>query len=89
MVESKNRVFYDAPQTQRKDDRTGRVLNDGSATVDDLIADAVERGTDIRPVTLRASCYLLETSALRRVLHMQRVEFIYIESTGIPVTPPQ
>jgi hypothetical protein len=90
MSENKNKVYvelYDAPLTPRKDDRMGRVLSNGSATIDDLIADAVERGTDISPVILRASYDLLKTSALRRVLRMQRVEFglgtNYVESTGI------
>jgi hypothetical protein len=90
MPENKNKVYvelYDAPLTQRKDDRIGRVLNNGSASIDDLIADAVSRGTDISPVILRASYDLLKTSALRRVLRMQRVDFglgiIYTESTGI------
>jgi hypothetical protein len=90
MAENKNRVYvelYDAPLTQRKDDHIGRVLNNGSANIDDLVADAVERGTDISPVTLRASYDLLKTSALSRVLRMQRVEFglgiVYVEPTGI------
>jgi hypothetical protein len=89
MAENKNKVYvelYDAPMTERKDDRIGRVLSNGSATVDDLIADAVERGTDISPITLRASYDLLKTSALNRVLRMQRVAFglgiIYTEPTG-------
>jgi hypothetical protein len=90
MAENKNRVYvelYDAQLTQRKDDRTGRVLSNGSANIDDLIADAVERGTDISPITLRASYDLLKTSALQRTLRAQRVEFgigiTHVESTGI------
>jgi hypothetical protein len=89
MAENKNKVYvelYDAPLTQRKDDRIGRVLSNGSANVDDLIADAVDRGTDISPVILRASYDLLKTSALQRALRAQRVEFglgiTYVESTG-------
>jgi hypothetical protein len=89
MAENKNKVhveLYDAYLTQRKDDRIGRVLSTGSAGIDDLIADAVERGTDISPVILRASYDLLKTSALRRILRMQRVEFglgtNYVESNG-------
>ncbi|MDR1331584.1 MAG: DUF4469 domain-containing protein [Tannerella sp.] len=89
MPESKNKVYvelYDAPLTKREDDRIGRVLNNGSATVDDLIADAIERGTDLNPVTLRAAYNLLKSAALNRALRAQRVEFglgiTYIESTG-------
>jgi hypothetical protein len=89
MAENKNRVYvdlYDVPVTTRKDDRMGRVKNTGSAGIDDLIADTVERGTDISPVTLRASYDLLKTAALHRTLRAQRVEFglgiTYIEPTG-------
>jgi hypothetical protein len=35
--------LYDAPLTGRKDDRIGRVLSTGSATVDDLIGDNISR----------------------------------------------
>jgi hypothetical protein len=90
MAENKDKVkveLYDAPMTQRKDDRIGRVVNNGSAGINDLIADAVERGTDVNPVTLLASYNLLKTAALHRVLRAQRVEFglgiTYIEPTGI------
>jgi hypothetical protein len=89
MTENKNKVYvelYDASLTQRKDDRIGRVLNNGSAPIDDLIADAIDRGTDISPVTLRAAYDLLKTAALHRALRAQRVEFglgiTYVESTG-------
>jgi hypothetical protein len=90
MADNKNKVYielYDAPLTQRKDDRTGRVLSTGSASVDDLINDAVSRGTDINPDTLRASYNLLKTCALGRIGRSQRVEFglgiTYIEPTGV------
>jgi hypothetical protein len=90
MAENKNKVYvdlYDALLTHRKDDRTGRVLSSGSAAIDDLIADTVERGTDLSPVTLQASYDLLKTAALHRTLRGQRVEFglgiTYLESTGI------
>jgi hypothetical protein len=89
MAENKTRVYielYDNPLTERKDDRTGRVLNTGSASVDDLINEAVSRGTDISPVILRASYDLLKTTALERVHRAQRVEFglgvYYIEPVG-------
>jgi hypothetical protein len=89
MAENKTRVYvelYDNPLTEKKDDRTGRVLNTGSASVNDLINDAISRGTDISPVTLQASYSLLKTMALERVRHAQRVEFglgiFYIEPTG-------
>ncbi|MDR1221351.1 MAG: DUF4469 domain-containing protein [Tannerella sp.] len=79
--------LYDASLTQRKDDRIGRIVSNGSAGINDLIADAVERGTDISPVTLLASYDLLKGTAMQRALRGQRVEFglgiTYIESTGI------
>ena len=78
MAETHEKVYvelYDAPITQRKDDRTGRVLSTGSASVDDLINDSVARGTDISPITLRASYELLKGAALKRVLRGQRVDF--------------
>jgi hypothetical protein len=90
MAENKNKVMvelYDASLTQRKDDRIGRVVSNGSAGINDLIADAVERGTDLSPVTLLASYDLLKGTAMQRALRGQRVEFglgiTYIESTGI------
>jgi hypothetical protein len=64
----------------------GRILNTGSANIDDLIADTVDRGTDISPVTLRAAYDLLKGAALQRALRAQRVEFglgiTYVEPTG-------
>jgi hypothetical protein len=78
MAETNERVYvelYDAPITPKKDDRTGRVLSTGTASVDDLINDSVERGTDISPVTMRAVYELLKGAALKRVLRGQRVEF--------------
>lgn len=90
MAENKNKVYvelYDAPLTQRKDDRTGRVLSTGSAAIDDLIGDAVSRGTDISPEILRASYNLLETCALDRIRRSQRVAFglgiFYTEPAGV------
>ena len=90
MAENKNKVYvelYDAPLTQRKDDRTGRVLSTGSAAIDDLIGDAVSRGTDISPEILLASYNLLETCALDRIRRSQRVAFglgiFYTEPAGV------
>jgi hypothetical protein len=90
MADNKNRVYvelYDSPLTPRKDDRIGRVLSSGSASINDLIDDAVSRGSDINPTTLRASYDLLKTAAMSRALRAQRVEFglgvFYLESTGI------
>jgi len=90
MAENKNKVYvelYDAPLTQRKDDRIGRVLSTGTATVDDLIDDNISRGTDINPATFRAVYNLLKGAALNRLMRAQRVDFglgvFYLESTGI------
>jgi hypothetical protein len=58
MADNKNRVYvelYDSPLTPRKDDRIGHVLSSGSASINDLIDDAVSRGSDINPTTLRTS----------------------------------
>jgi hypothetical protein len=87
MAESKNKVYielYDAPLTQRKDDRVGRVLSNGTVTVEDLIKDAIERGTDISPEILRAAHNLLKSCALNRIGRSQRVEF----GLGIHYTEP-
>jgi hypothetical protein len=90
MAENKDKVYvelYNTSLTERKDDRIGRILNGGSADINDLIADALDRGTDINPATLLASYNLLKTAALHRTLRAQRVEFglgiTYIESTGV------
>jgi hypothetical protein len=90
MADNKNRVYvelYDSPLTPRKDDRIGRVLSSGSASINDLIDDAVSRGSDINPTTLKASYDLLKAAAMSRTLRAQRVEFglgvFYLESTGI------
>ena len=90
MAETNEKVYvelYDTPITPKKDDRTGRVLSTGTASVDDLINDSVARGTDISPVTLRASYDLLKSAALKRVLRGQRVEFgmgvFHMEVSGL------
>jgi hypothetical protein len=89
MTENKNKVYvelYDAPLTPRKDDRTGRVLSTGSATIDDLVNDARSRGTDISSEILLASYNLLKTCALDRIRRSQRVAFglgiFYTEPVG-------
>ncbi|MDR1454768.1 MAG: DUF4469 domain-containing protein [Tannerella sp.] len=90
MAENKPRVYvelYDTPLTERVDDRTGRVLNTGSASIDDLIADALSRGTDLSSVTLRASYDLLKHCAQERFRRAQRVDFglgiFYLEPAGV------
>jgi hypothetical protein len=89
MAENKNKVYvelYDSPLTPRKDDRIGHILSNGSASINDLIDDAVSRGTDVNPTTLKASYDLLKTAAMSRALRAQRVDFglgiFYLESTG-------
>jgi hypothetical protein len=88
--DSTDRVFvelYDAPLTDRPDDRTGRVVTSAFAAIDDLVNDAVIGRTDLNPVTLRAAYDLLHECALRRILRGDRVEFglgiIHLECNGI------
>jgi hypothetical protein len=78
--------LYDSQLTPRKDDRTGRVLNGGSAAVDDLIGDVKDNNSEINPIILRASYDVIKSAAMSRILLGQRVEFglgvFYLESAG-------
>ncbi|MDR2119444.1 MAG: DUF4469 domain-containing protein [Tannerella sp.] len=67
--------LYDLLITARKDDRCGRVVFTGSLKVDDLIAIAVTRRTDINAVTLKASYEILKEIALEEVCNSKQVEF--------------
>ncbi|MDR2681018.1 MAG: hypothetical protein LBC47_09440 [Tannerella sp.] len=61
--------------TARKDDRFGRVVSSGSMNVDDLIAIAVTRRSDINAVTMKASYEILKELALEGVCNTKQVEF--------------
>jgi hypothetical protein len=67
--------LYDLLFTSRKDDRFGRVVSTGSLKIDDLIAIAVTRRTDLSPVTLKAAYELLKSIALEEVCGGKNVEF--------------
>jgi hypothetical protein len=67
--------LYDLPFTQRKDDRFGRVVINGSFTEDDLIDIAVSRRTDLNASTLRASMDILKEIAEEKVLNGSSVRF--------------
>jgi hypothetical protein len=70
-----NVELYDLLITSRKSDRTGRVISTGSQGIDDLIAIAVERRTDLNAVTLKASYLILKEIALEGVRNAKQVEF--------------
>ncbi|MDR1675872.1 MAG: DUF4469 domain-containing protein [Tannerella sp.] len=70
-----NIELYDLLITSRKDDRSGRVVSTGSQKIDDLIAIAVERRTDLNAVTLKASYMILKEIALEGVRNAKQVEF--------------
>ena len=67
--------LYDLPITQRKDDRSGRVVTTKSLTEDDLIAKAVLRRSDINAATLRASMQLLKEIAIEEIANGASVKF--------------
>jgi hypothetical protein len=67
--------LYDLLITARKDDRSGRVVSTGSLKIDDLIAIAVTRRSDINAVTMKASYEILKEIALEEVCGAKLVEF--------------
>ncbi len=77
-TEEKNSVIvelYDLSITERKDDRSGRVLKTKSLKLDDLVAIAVSRRTDLNAVTLRSSHEILRDIAMEQVANGASVEF--------------
>ncbi|MDR1115475.1 MAG: DUF4469 domain-containing protein [Tannerella sp.] len=67
--------LYELLITSRKDDRSGRVVSTGSLKVDDLIAIAVTRRSDINAVTMKASYEILKEVALEELCNAKQVEF--------------
>ena len=67
--------LYELLLTARKDDRSGRVVSTGSLKIDDLIAIAVTRRSDINAVTMKASYEILKEVALEGVCGAKVVEF--------------
>jgi hypothetical protein len=67
--------LYDLLITARKDDRFGRVVSTGSLKIDDLIAIAVTRRTDLNAATLKASYEILKEIAIEGVCEAKQVEF--------------
>ena len=67
--------LYELLLTARKDDRSGRVVSTGSLKIDDLIAVAVNRRSDINAVTMKASYEILREVALEEVCNAKRVDF--------------
>jgi hypothetical protein len=67
--------LYELLFTARKDDRSGRVVSTGSLKIDDLIAIAVTRRSDINAVTMKASYEILKEVALEEVCGAKLVEF--------------
>jgi hypothetical protein len=67
--------LYELLLTARKDDRSGRVVSTGSLKIDDLIAIAVTRRSDINAVTMKAVYGILREIALEEVCNAKHVEF--------------
>ncbi|MDR1170823.1 MAG: DUF4469 domain-containing protein, partial [Bacteroidales bacterium] len=67
--------LYELLITSRKDDRSGRVVSTGSLKIDDLIAIAVARRSDINAVTMKAAYEILKEVALEEVCNAKQVEF--------------
>jgi hypothetical protein len=78
MVSETNTVFvelYDLTLSERKDDRFGRVVTSRSLSEDDLINIAVQRRTDLNPITLRASLDILKEVAIKGLANGASVQF--------------
>ncbi|MDR1120117.1 MAG: DUF4469 domain-containing protein [Dysgonamonadaceae bacterium] len=67
--------LYELLLTTRKDDRSGRVVSTGSLRIDDLIAIAVSRRSDINAATMKASYEILKEVVLEEVCGAKQVEF--------------
>jgi hypothetical protein len=76
--------LYELLLTARKDDRSGRAVSTGSLKIDDLIAIAVTRRSDINAVTMKAVYEILREIALEEVCNAKHVEFgLTYNSLGI------
>ena len=67
--------LYDLSITERKDDRFGRVVTNGSMSEDDIINAAVARRTDLSPATMRATLELLKEVAKENIARGVSVQF--------------
>lgn len=67
--------LYDLPITERKDDRMGRVITTKSLKIDDIVAIAVNRRTDLNAVTLKSSFEILRDIAAEQLCNGASVEF--------------
>ncbi|MFT3739488.1 MAG: DUF4469 domain-containing protein [Breznakibacter sp.] len=67
--------LHDLPITGRKDDRCGRVVATKSLKIDDIVAIAVNRRTDLNAVTLKSSFEILRDIASEQVASGASVEF--------------
>jgi hypothetical protein len=67
--------LYDLLITARKDDRFGRAVSTGSLKIDDLIAIAVTRRSDINAATMKASYEILLEILLEEIRNAKQVEF--------------
>jgi hypothetical protein len=67
--------LYDLLITARKDDRSGRVVSTGSLKIDDIIAIAVTRRSDINAATMKAVYEMLKEVALEELCNAKQVEF--------------
>ncbi|MDR1337085.1 MAG: DUF4469 domain-containing protein [Tannerella sp.] len=67
--------LYDLLITNRRDDRSGRVVHMGSLKIEDIIALAIKQGTDLNAATLKASYDILKEVALGEFCNGKQVEF--------------
>jgi hypothetical protein len=79
--------LYNLLITARKDDRFGRVLSTGSLKIDDLIAIAFSRRSDINPATMKAVYEMLRETALEELCNGKLVEF-GLTHCGLTVNGP-
>ena len=67
--------LYDLTLTERKDDRFGRVVTTKSLNIDDLIAKALARRTDLSGTTIKAAFDLLQGVAIEEIANGASVNF--------------
>jgi hypothetical protein len=76
--------LHDLAITERKDDRSGRVVRTKSLKLDDLVKIAVSRRTDLNASTLRSSFELLCDVAEEQLSNGASVDFVLVHlSIGV------
>ena len=76
--------LHDLAITERKDDRSGRVVKTKSLKLDDLVRIAVSRRTDLNASTLRSSFELLCDVAEEQLANGASVDFVLVHlSIGV------